>query len=87
MGCYDVVPTEVLSRLPKLQERLEEQRLYLQEEIRAEHNFEEIIGQSQILKRALSQVKTVAPTDQFDLTCSYNNPYDHPVTFGESSDE
>ena len=44
-------------------ERLEEQRLYLQEEIRAEHNFEEIIGQSQILKRALGQVKTVAPTD------------------------
>jgi formate hydrogenlyase transcriptional activator len=44
-------------------ERLEEQTLYLQEEIRAEHNFEEIIGQSQILKRALRQVKTVAPTD------------------------
>ena len=44
-------------------ERLEEQKLYLQEEIRTEHNFEEIIGQSRILKRALGQVETVAPTD------------------------
>jgi formate hydrogenlyase transcriptional activator len=44
-------------------ERLEEQRLYLQEEIRTEHNFAEIIGQSRILKRALGQVETVAPTD------------------------
>ena len=44
-------------------DRLEEQRLYLQEEIRAEHNFEEIIGQSAVLKRALGQVETVAPTD------------------------
>jgi formate hydrogenlyase transcriptional activator len=44
-------------------ERLEKQRLYLQEEIRTEHNFEEIIGQSDILKRALGQVETVAPTD------------------------
>ncbi len=44
-------------------ERLEEERLYLQEEIRAEHNFEELIGQSHILKGALGQVKTVAPTD------------------------
>jgi formate hydrogenlyase transcriptional activator len=44
-------------------DRLEEQKLYLQEEIRAEHNFEEIIGQSAVLKRALGQVETVAPTD------------------------
>ena len=44
-------------------ERLEEQRLYLQEEIRTEHNFTEIIGQSGILKQALGEVETVAPTD------------------------
>jgi formate hydrogenlyase transcriptional activator len=50
-------------QVTEYKERLEEQRLYLQEEIRAEHNFEEIIGQSQILKRALGQVETVAPTD------------------------
>ena len=44
-------------------ERLQEQKLYLQEEIRSEHNFEEIIGQSRVLKHALAQVETVAPTD------------------------
>jgi hypothetical protein len=30
--------------------------------------------------------KTVVPTDTFDLTCTFNNPYNYPVTFGESSD-
>jgi formate hydrogenlyase transcriptional activator len=44
-------------------QRLEEERVYLQQEIRAEHNFEEIIGQTRILRQALSQVETVAPTD------------------------
>ena len=40
-----------------------EEKLYLEEEIRTEHNFEEVIGESAALKRALSQVETVAPTD------------------------
>ncbi len=44
-------------------EQLAEQKLYLQEEIRTEHNFAEIIGQSRVLKRVLKQVETVAPTD------------------------
>src|SRR6267142_6421847 len=43
--------------------RLTEERLYLQDEIRAEHNFEEIVGESLALKRILEQLKTVAPTD------------------------
>jgi len=30
--------------------------------------------------------KTVVPTDSFDLTCTFDNPYSYPVTFGESSD-
>src|SRR5581483_7263304 len=38
-------------------ERLREQKLYLQEEIRSEHNFEEIIGQSHVLKHALAQIE------------------------------
>jgi hypothetical protein len=29
----------------------------------------------------------VAATDTFDLTCTYTNPYDHDVGFGESSDD
>ena len=36
--------------------------LYLESEIRAEH-FEEIIGESPLLREVLQQVQTVAPTD------------------------
>jgi formate hydrogenlyase transcriptional activator len=47
----------------EVKERLANQTLYLQEEIRTEHNFEEIVGDSATLKEALRQVETVAPTD------------------------
>jgi formate hydrogenlyase transcriptional activator len=47
----------------EVKERLANQTLYLQEEIRTEHNFEEIVGDSPALKEALQQVETVAPTD------------------------
>jgi formate hydrogenlyase transcriptional activator len=43
--------------------KLTEEKLYLQDEIRTEYNFEEIIGESPSLKRILEQLKTVAPTD------------------------
>jgi formate hydrogenlyase transcriptional activator len=43
--------------------KLTEEKLYLQDEIRTEHNFEEIIGESPALRRVLEQVKTVAPID------------------------
>jgi formate hydrogenlyase transcriptional activator len=43
--------------------KLSEEKLYLQDEIRTEHNFEEIIGESPALKRILEQLETVAPTD------------------------
>lgn len=43
--------------------KLTEEKLYLQDEIRTEYNFEEIIGESPALKRILQQVQTVAPTD------------------------
>jgi formate hydrogenlyase transcriptional activator len=43
--------------------RLTEEKLYLQDEIRTEHNFEEIIGDSATLKQLLQQLATVAPTD------------------------
>jgi formate hydrogenlyase transcriptional activator len=46
-----------------LKNRLTEEKLYLEDEIRTELNFEEIIGESAPLKRVLAQVKTVAPTD------------------------
>jgi len=43
--------------------KLTEEKLYLQDEIRTEYNFEEIIGESHALKRILEQVQTAAPTD------------------------
>src|SRR5437660_5423617 len=43
--------------------KLTEEKLYLQDEIRTEYNFEEIIGESLALKRILEQLQTVAPTD------------------------
>jgi formate hydrogenlyase transcriptional activator len=43
--------------------KLAEEKLYLQDEIRTEHNFEEIIGESPALKHILAQLETVAPTD------------------------
>ena len=46
-----------------LKNQLREEKLYLEEEIRTEYNFEEIIGNSPALKRVLQQVETVARTD------------------------
>jgi len=43
--------------------RLQAQNVYLQEEIKGAHNFEELIGGSTSLKKALRSVERVAPTD------------------------
>jgi PAS domain S-box-containing protein len=43
--------------------RLEAQAVYLQEEIKGTHNFEELIGSSSSLKKVLKNVERVAPTD------------------------
>ena len=40
-----------------------QEKLYLEHEIRTEANFEENIGESAALRRVLSDVETVAPTD------------------------
>ncbi len=45
------------------QARLKAENLYLQEEIKADHNFEEIVGQSPLILRVLENVCRVAPTD------------------------
>ncbi|MBI3783864.1 MAG: sigma-54 factor interaction domain-containing protein, partial [Deltaproteobacteria bacterium] len=50
-------------RLESEQNRLRLQSAYLQEEIKAAHNFEEIVGQSTALTSVLRQVELVANTD------------------------
>ena len=44
-------------------DKLREEKLYLEDEIRTQFNFQEIVGQSRLLRQALVQVETVAPTD------------------------
>jgi formate hydrogenlyase transcriptional activator len=44
-----------------LKNKLAVEKLYLEEEIRTEFNFEEIVGESPALKRALAQVQLAAP--------------------------
>jgi formate hydrogenlyase transcriptional activator len=46
-----------------LKDRLAEEKLYLEEELKTEYNFEEVVGRSAALRRVLKQVETVAPTD------------------------
>src|SRR5579884_3303855 len=50
-------------QIEELKNKLAKEKLYLEEEIRTDHNFEEIIGESPALLRVLKQVETVAPTD------------------------
>lgn len=49
--------------IEKLKNQLEKENLSLKEEIKAEYNFEEIIGESKTLKKVLRQIEMVAKTD------------------------
>jgi formate hydrogenlyase transcriptional activator len=51
------------SELSESRERLAEEGLYLRDEIRTEHQFEDILGNSQGLNQVLHQVQTVAPNE------------------------
>jgi formate hydrogenlyase transcriptional activator len=46
-----------------LKDRLSKEKLYLEDEIRTQYNFEEIVGDSATLHKVLKQVEIVAPTD------------------------
>jgi formate hydrogenlyase transcriptional activator len=50
-------------QIAELKDKLTEEKRFLEEEIKTDYNFEEIVGQSAALKRILKQVETVAPTD------------------------
>lgn len=49
--------------IAQLKDQLAEEKLYLQDEIRTDRNFGEIVGDSLAFRRVLEQVETVAPTD------------------------
>src|SRR5712691_6092870 len=52
-----------LAEVETLKNRLQVENVYLQEEIRQAHNFEEMVGSSPALLVMLQTVETVAPTD------------------------
>jgi formate hydrogenlyase transcriptional activator len=47
----------------RLRDRLAAENVYLQEEIREEHDFREIVGRSPAMLKMLARIETVAPTD------------------------
>src|SRR6267154_2345611 len=56
-------------QISELTDKLAQEKLYLEDEIRTEANFEEIVGKSEALHRVLKLVETVAPTDSTVLVC------------------
>ena len=53
---------KALGEVRKLKDRLAAENTYLQEEIKLQNNFEDIVGQSAAIGNALMRVETVAPT-------------------------
>jgi hypothetical protein len=70
-GCIDITERKrdvedlhaALAEVSELKNRLQEENIYLQEEIKLAHNFDEIIGNSDALKFVLSKIEQVALTD------------------------
>jgi len=46
-----------------LKDKLAKEKAYLEDEVRAEHDFGDIVGESKTLRNVLKKVETVAPTD------------------------
>lgn len=51
------------SKIAELTDRLAQEKLYLEDEIRGDMDFEGIVGQSSALRHVLNLVETVAPSD------------------------
>jgi len=60
---FSVENALAFQEIAQLKDKLAAEKVYLEDEIRTEYNFEDIIGESSALKRVLHQVETVAPTD------------------------
>ena len=54
---------EALEEVKKLKNRLEEENIYLRQEIKHVHNFEDIISQCEKLNKVFEKVEQVAPTN------------------------
>jgi PAS domain S-box-containing protein len=54
---------EANQQVAKLNERLERENVYLQGEVKLDHNHREVIGDSESIRRVLQKAEQVAPTD------------------------
>jgi formate hydrogenlyase transcriptional activator len=52
-----------------LKDKLAKEKAYLEDEVRTEHDFGDIVGESASLRAILEQVETVAPTESTVLVC------------------
>jgi transcriptional regulator with PAS, ATPase and Fis domain len=52
-----------LNEVKELKEKLEAENIYLQQEIKYTHNFEEIVSNSPVFKKVLDKIQQVAETD------------------------
>ena len=59
----EIMLRSAYTEIEQLKNRLEAESAYLQDEIKLEHNFENIIGNSDALKYVLYRVAEAAPTD------------------------
>ena len=54
---------QAYQEITQLKDRLAKEKLYLEEEVRTDHNFNEVVGESAAIRRVFKEVETVAPTD------------------------
>ena len=69
-SCLALENMEAYEEIALLKQRLEHENLYLQEEIKIQHDFEGIIGDSPGIRKVLKSVETVGPTDATVLLIS-----------------
>ncbi len=64
----------VLSEVEALKKQLKAECTYLSEEIKLRHNYESIIGESEVLKYVLYSLEQIAPTDTTVLSPGETGP-------------
>jgi formate hydrogenlyase transcriptional activator len=55
--------------IEELNAKLAKEKAYLEEEVRTEHEFGDIVGESKVLREVLNKIETVATTDSTVLVC------------------
>jgi len=59
----EIALRDALKEVEQLKNRLQAENIYLREELKYEHNYDNIIGESPVLKEVLEKIEQVARTD------------------------